>query len=202
MNPTTTREKLLLLVLPAALILGFYSFKLSGVRSRHAAAQAALVEAEKTTPKHAQFHAERKRIADLNQELAELAKQNRERDSQWRKLQEDRSSSSTVRIETIEDVTALLNRNGLKLLDEEPSEEADAGKLPISLERVATLLKKDNAEVKTQLWRVRFEGCYEDVLHAIEELNETEPLAIPVHLQMGDAKITTPTRSWTLFLWI
>ena len=72
----------------------------------------------------------------------------------------------------------------------------------MALERVATLLKDKKPEVKSQLWRVRFDGRYEDVLAALEELNETEPLAIPVHLQMGEAKISTATHRWTLFLWI
>jgi hypothetical protein len=202
MTPKTNREKLLLLVLPAALILAFYSFKLSGLRTRQAGARASLEEARKTIPTQPQFQVERKRIADLNLELADVVNQNRDRESQWRKLQEDRSTNSTLRIETIEDVTALLNRNRLELTDEEPAEENNAVKLPLALERVATLLKKNNPEVNTQLWRVRFVGRYEDVLRALEELNETEPLAIPVYLQMGEAKLSTEVRSWTLLLWI
>jgi chromosome segregation ATPase len=202
MNLATNREKLLILLLPAALILCGYSLKLSSLRTRHAGAQAALEETRKTTPQKAQFQAERKRIADLNAELAELANRNKDREAQWRKLQQDRSTNSTVRIEAIEEITALLNRNQLKLVDEEPAEGTDAGKLPASLEAVAALLKKNNPEVNTDLWRVRCVGRYEDVLHALEELNEVEPLAIPVHLQMGEAKHTTEIRSWTLFLWI
>ena len=202
MTPTTNREKMLMLILPAALILGLYSFKLSGLRTRHAGAEAARAAAQKTTPAPAQFQAERKRIAELNQELADVENQNRDWNVKWRKLQHDRSTDSTLRIEAIEDLTALLNHNRLTLIDEEPAEGNDAGKLPMALERVATLLKEKNPEVKTQLWRVRFDGRYEDVLRALEELSETEPLAIPVHLQMGEAKLSTETRHWTLYLWI
>ncbi len=61
MTPTTNREKMLMLILPAALILGLYSFKLSGLRSRHTTAETALAAAQKTTPAPAQFQAERKR---------------------------------------------------------------------------------------------------------------------------------------------
>jgi hypothetical protein len=202
MTPTTNREKMLLLILPAALILGLYSFKLSGLRARHTGAEAALAEAQKTTPTPAQFQVERKRVADLNLELADVENQNRDWLDRWHKLQDDRSTDSTLRIEAIEDLTALLNHNRLTLIDEEPAEGTDAGKLPMALEHVAKLLKEKNSEVKTQLWRVRFDGRYEDVLHALEELSETEPLAIPVHLQMSEAKLSTDTRRWTLFLWI
>ncbi len=138
----------------------------------------------------------------MNLELADIEKQNLEWAGRWRKLQDDRSTDSTLRIEAVEDLTALLNHNRLTLVDEEPAEGTEAGKLPMALERVATLLKEKNSEVKTQLWRVRFDGRYEDVLRALEELSETEPLAIPVHLQMGEAKLSTDTRRWTLFLWI
>jgi hypothetical protein len=203
MNANTNRDKLLMLILPAALIVSLYTFKLSGLRARHNGAEAAIADAQKTLPKPAQFQAERKKIGELNQELAALAGQNREQDALWRKLQEDRSSNSTLRIEAIEAITALLNRNRLHLLDEEPAEDTtNVRKLPATLDRVATLLKKNNPDVNTQLWRVRCVGRYEDVLHALEELNESEPLAIPVHLQMDEAKLSTETRSWTLFLWI
>ena len=202
MTPTTNREKMLMLILPAALILGLYGFKLSGLRTRHTGAEAALAAAQKTTPTLAQFQVERKRVADLNAELADIENQNRDWLSRWRKLQDDRSTDSTLRIEAVEDLTALLNHNRLTLIDEEPAEGTNVGKLPAALEHVATLLKEKNPEIKPQLWRVRFDGRYEDVLRALEELSETEPLAIPVHLQMDEAKLSTETRHWTLYLWI
>jgi chromosome segregation ATPase len=202
MTPTTNREKMLILVLPAAVILIMYSFKLSDLNTRHTSAQTSLAAAEQTKPTAEQFQVEHKQIADLNREMAEIENQNRDWQARWQKLQDDRSTDSTIRIEAIEDLTALLNRNHLDLIDEEPAEGNDGGKLPMALERVATLLKDKKPEVKSQLWRVRFDGRYEDVMRALEELNDTEPLAIPVHLQMGEAKISTATRRWTLYLWI
>jgi hypothetical protein len=193
---------MLMLFLPAAVILIMYSFKLSGLNTRQGSAHAALASAQQSKPTLEQFQVEQKQIADLNREVAEIENQNRDWLARWQKLQNDRSTDSTIRIEAIEDLTALLNRNDLNLIDEEPAEGNDGGKLPMALERVATLLKDKKPEVKSQLWRIRFDGRYEDVQRALKELNDTQPLAIPVHLQMSEAKISTATRRWTLYLWI
>ena len=96
----------------------------------------------------------------------------------------------------------MLNRHGLEMLDGSPAETSDTAKLPKSLEQVVKLLGDKQHEFKPQLWRVRFIGRYSDVLLALEELQEAEPLAIPIQLQMAEARLGTTTRSWTLYLWI
>ena len=65
-----------------------------------------------------QFQVEHRQIADLNREMAEIENQNKDWLARWQKLQDDRSTDSTIRIEAIEDLTALLNRNHLDLIDE------------------------------------------------------------------------------------
>ncbi|HEX4149908.1 MAG TPA: hypothetical protein VHY20_13010 [Pirellulales bacterium] len=206
MKPKTDREKLLLLALPTILILVFYAYKLSDLNGRSKAAENGLAAAKKSQPVPAQVAAQQKQIAELNQQLADAEKKTKEQETAWQKLQTARSTGTTGRVEAIERLTTLLNENKLRLRDCEPADASGGNgaqtKLPKELERVATLLAENRPELKPQLWRVRFSGSYVNVLLALESLRVSEPLAIPIHVQMGEAKLTTQERSWTLHLWI
>ncbi|HEX3657832.1 MAG TPA: hypothetical protein VHV55_18725 [Pirellulales bacterium] len=199
---TTNREKVLVLVFPAILILGVYGLKLSGIRTRLTAATASLESAKKSVPAPAAVQAEQIRIADLNRQLADVEKQTADWDQQWHELQATRAVDSHARIEAIEGLTALLNRNRLDLQEGGPAEANESARLPKELDEVIKLLAEKKTEVRPQLWRVRFTGRYADVLDALEELQTAEPLAVPVHLQMTNASLETDQRSWTLYLWI
>ena len=202
MKPTTRREKLLMLVLPAAVILGLYSFKLTGLRQRSTAAASALADAKKTRPTPEQLAVEHRRLAEVSAQAAEIETKSADWKARWQKLQHSRSADSPLRIEIIEAITALLNQNRLELIEGEPAETGDGAKLPAALDRVAAQLAENNQRPKAQLWRLEFTGRYEDVLRALDSINDTQPLAIPVHLQMEEAQLTTKLRHWTLFLWI
>jgi hypothetical protein len=202
MTPTTRREKMLMLVLPAAVILGLYGFKLAGLRQRSTAAAAGLVAAQKARPTPAQLTAEHRRLAETSAQAAEIERKSAEWKVRWQKLQRSRGADSPLRIEAIEGITALLNHNRLQLIEGQPAETGDGARLPAALDRVATQLAEKNQRPKVQLWRLEFVGSYEDVVRALDEINDTQPLAIPVHLQMQEARLTTRLRHWTLFLWI
>jgi hypothetical protein len=202
MAMTTSREKVMMVVMPAALILGIYSFKLPGFRDRMTAATASVAGAQKNLPVPAAVQAEQRRIADLNRQLGDVEKQTGEWEAQWRELQATRAVDSHARIEAIEGLTALLNRNRLELQEGGPAEANESARLPKELDEVIKLLAEKKTQVRPQLWRVRFTGRYTDVLDALEELQTAEPLAVPVHLQMTNASLETDQRSWTLYLWI
>ncbi|HEX4150032.1 MAG TPA: hypothetical protein VHY20_13630, partial [Pirellulales bacterium] len=154
MTPSTQREKMLLLVLPAAVILGLYSFKLTDLRQRHTAAAGGLVEAQKVRPTLAQTAAENRRLAEISAENAEVQKKTAEWQARWKKLQLSRSAATAPRIETVEAITRLLNHNSLQLIEGEPAETGDGARLPAALLRVATQLAEANQSPKVQLWRL------------------------------------------------
>jgi len=202
MTVTTNREKMLLLLLPAMVIAGGYSLKLSGISARLTAATAALAAAEKSVPAPAAVQAQQQRLAELNQRLAEIELQTSEWERIWGEMRASRAGNSHARIETIEGLTEVLNRNDLELQEGGPAETSESARLPKELEELVKLLAEKQASTQPQLWRVRFIGRYGDVMDALEELQTEEPLAIPVHLQMTNASLTTDLRTWTLYLWI
>ena len=127
MTPTTNREKMLMLILPAGADPGLVQLQAVGpADAAHNGRNGTWPRPERTTPAPVQFQAKHKRIADLNLELADIEKQNIDWAGRWKKLQDDRSTDSTLRIEAIEDLTALLNHNRLTLIDEEPAEGNDS----------------------------------------------------------------------------
>ncbi|HEY5313450.1 MAG TPA: hypothetical protein VIK18_13075 [Pirellulales bacterium] len=199
---TTNREKMLVLVFPAILILGVYSFKLRGFRDRLTGARNSVAAAQKSLPAPVAVQTEQRRIGELNRQLADVEKQSGDWEQQWHELQASRGVDSRARIEAIEGLTALLNRNRLALQEGGPADKGESTRLPKELEEVVKLLAEKKTEVRPQLWRVRFIGRYADVLDALEELQTAEPLVVPVHLQMTNASLATDQRSWTLYLWI
>lgn len=190
------------MVLPMAGILVVYAFKMPDIQRRWTGAEAALAAATSRTPLPAQTAAEQGRVADLNRQLADVQKQIDGENARWHELENTRKNDSLARIQTIEGVTALLNRHQLTLVDGSPAESTDAARLPKSLDRVVKLLSGKQGEFKPHVWRVRFVGHYADVMQALEELQDAQPLAIPIHLQMAEARLTTAVRGWTLYLWI
>lgn len=198
----TARDKVLAMVLPAIAIAALYALKVPDLQTRWAGAENALVTAQGRLPSPGQVAAENQKLADLNRQLAEVQKRTGEQEAQWRKLEEARKPDSLARMQTVESVTALLTRHRLSLVDGSLTEPGDAVRLPKSLEEIVKQLGEKKPELKPQLWRMRFIGRYSDVLSALEELSAAEPLAIPIHLQMAEARLTSASRSWTLYLWI
>lgn len=202
MTVSTNRDKMLLLLMPAMVIAGGYSLKLSGISARLTSATTALAAAQKSVPAPAAVQAEQQQVAELNQQLAEIEVQTGEWERLWGEMRAARAGNSHARIETIEGLTEVLNRNELELQEGGPAETSESAKLPKELEDLVKLLAEKQTNTPPQLWRVRFIGRYGDVMDALEELQTEEPLAVPVHLQMTNASLTTDLRTWTLYLWI
>ncbi len=115
-------------------------------------------------------------------------------------------------------VNELLQRHGLRLLDESPATQGGGKKLPKSMTAALARLAQDRqpapagrvqAAARAPLDNivyvrsVRFTGRFADVLAAVRELSQApNPFGVPVTLSMDEANSQTEDRRWTLLVWM
>jgi hypothetical protein len=141
-------------------------------------------------------------LARNQSELAEIKQEHEVWTARWEQLRQDRTGMSNERVAEIERVTQLLDRTGLELVSDAPGDENRQQQLPPDLEQAIKLLGRGTTNFKPQLWRIRFQGRYTDVVAALTELEEQCPLAVPVQLSMTEATVDSPVRNWTMLLWL
>jgi hypothetical protein len=214
MTPKSTRERVLLVVLPALLIVLLYGAKLHGILDRRTAAAAAAEQAAAKAPPMQVFAATRKQMDELNAQVREVQTAQQKIDAQWESLRASRRPDSNRRVQAIAHVTAVLADCSLNVRDAGPEDKQQDVKLPMVLERVRKQLAGSptpgtatNAAANVPLpdaplFRVRFEGRYVDVVRALDRLAKDEPLIVPLRLSMADAPLEGAERSWTLWLWM
>ena len=199
----TPRERVLLLALPVAVVLGGYAAWYSVTqRPKRAAVERAFHEAEakRVTPAQEEFQkadalqarkaletvqAEKVR---LNGEIAALRRH---------------PASLPRRMQSLCAFTTLLDRHRLQLLEENSSSEG-LQRLPKSLtEALARIDSPTQKGAGGELRRYKITGTFANLMQAIEALaaDESSP-GIPVSLAMDEPDGSTANRVWTLLIWM
>ncbi|HWA98384.1 MAG TPA: hypothetical protein VG713_07825 [Pirellulales bacterium] len=198
---SATRERLLMMILPATLIaLAWFGYARPTKRLEEVTKE--LATAQATEPKPADFAIVQTKIAASKRELESVQKDHQEWLARWQSLQQERSTDSTSRVANIEVVTQLVDRFGLQLVGDSPSATATPQSLPPALDEAAKRLSKNAGSVKPQFWSLQFRGRYANVMEALAELPNECPLAIPVQLTMDGPGDESGIRDWTLVLWL
>lgn len=195
----TMRERLLVMLLPAFVIVAVYGwFVLGGVNAERerVAAQLAEVSADPVAEPE---------IAAAQRELRAAVSQ---REALREELESKRAVLDRVTARfgsagdpaaEIANLTNLLGRYGLRTIREGP--ETGSGM------RVSEQLKRIERELGRTgggrvLWSVDFAGTYAEVRAALEALPDRAPGLVPVALSMEEGDLTTPTRVWRLVVWV
>ncbi len=207
MKPTA-RDKVLLAILPGILIIAIYGLLLSSVpMDEYKAAKKAYDNAVKNMPSHTAILEQETKLDGLKKKMKVLKAESDELQDMVDGMR-DRLAQSQDSTETVAQLTDLLNRNGLILLDEGP--ESGSGEHASQLAGIMNKLSQSIATAsdtgKNQrgptLWKVRFIGRYIDVIAALHEINESDTLIIPVSIAMEEVRGEGTIRSWTLFVWV
>lgn len=187
----TARERLLLLVLPGAVVLAIYSLFVNG--SHIGALTKANQQLEKlrgqssTLPMSAATLASevqrmKTELADVQRKLAAFT---------------EGGSDAMQRSEAVVMVGALLRKHGMVVVEEGPSNKQAS---VTSTARTTASKQAINTNADS-VWQVRFLGTWNGVQATLEELPDFEGSAcLPLSLSMAEPQTPSPVREWTLRL--
>ena len=200
---SSTREKLVLTLLPAALIVACYAWlgSVTGKTKLLLGLQQEVAKAETMAPTPTQLQMQERQLASLTGEINRQMLLQQDSRQAWEALVA-KCASAEQRNERIEKLTGLLKRHNLSLLDDAEADGGKDGRLSPMLENIGKLLAETPKKQKPQLRHLHFEGNYLNVKSVLQELSQGELLAIPVGLTMKQMKNSEDRREWTLLVWI
>lgn len=202
MKPSSTRERILLILAPSILVIAVYSWFLYPRRTLEQATRG-LEAVRKDEPSFTDFKEREFQVQQLNADLktaqAALATLQTRREEVLRQ----RSTGSETQLSAVRELTELLVSHRMHLLDEGPLDEKISATFPEPLQAAERQLLGKNADASPRtLWKLRFYGRYADVLAVTRWLAEQDHQAIPVQLVMEEAHPDSAWRTWTLVVWI
>lgn len=196
----SSRDRFVMLVLPALAIFIFYSYvltkkpnaRLKLLTTQLAAAQAARPSNEAIAQQQAAKLSGSTRLTQTRHELEPI----REALSQQMDSWQDRGR----RLQANDDLAVLWRRHSLTLIEQSYASTNEVGMTPL-VERLQqqtrTLLNREFGPV---LWEVRLEGGFHGIRNALEEISTSDLPVIPVSLEMQNKPQTT-IKLWTVRLW-
>lgn len=197
MTKPSRRERWLLAVLPGALIVLVYGwFVAPGLREADREAQAALAKlSTQQGASHDMAHLHRDLKAQRDQ-LAQLNQQKRLLEARLQDLKADVADSDGGRLASTASLTALLKDHGLLTIAEGP-QQSTAQELPVAVQRVS-----ETSNRLPILWHLDVTGSFAQMRSALEAIAATPHGPVPLSLTMEPTISQTPTRRWTLVVWL
>lgn len=195
-SKTTHRERILVTVLPAALVLALYAFLFAmPAQKRH---QAALTEYQS-----ARLIAVDESVAEQARENLELARSGLERLKEQVRLDRDQISflakqwsNGEARLSTVQQVTELLQQFNLSIIRQEFEEEPTLSKYLQNLEDIVQQHSSDEGVL--EYWQIELAGGYPDMLKFLNEIKTSGLRTFPVTLTMKASETRDGIHTWTL----
>jgi len=199
----TDREKIILTLLPLALILGGYAWWFNMFeRHKLAKVQGEYDQAAKAAVRPIDVMNRKADVLGLEGEIEILTSENRELEQRVEQVCGTLTGAQR-RMRAIDELTVLFDRHRLAIVEECPADQGKHKELPTSMAEATSRLM---GSAKGRAGRVRcvhFAGRYADVLAALEEIAADEtPAAIPVGLTMSEGDVAAELRKWTLLVWM
>jgi cell division protein FtsB len=201
----SSREKLLVLLLPLVAVLGSYAWwfnmvqrpRLAKLQKDYAAAVAGAVQPMTVLEQRAELAKTQREVAALEQRRSDLQRQAHELSCSYLDPQQRH------RVE--EQLTAVFRRHRLRLIEEAPAGKGEAGKLPKTLTDAVSRLGPAATSSSEHVRTFKLSGSFLDLLHAVRDLSasETAP-GVPIGVSMDEVDQEWPSESrvWTLLVWM
>ena len=198
----TDREKVIVLLLPAAVVLGAYAWYFAySLRPKVNEARAAYKSAVAGQVHPGQLQQERAALDEARKELARMTAAHAQLKREAATLA-GQLNNPGVRLEAVAQLTTLLQRHRLRLIDDS-AEAQGANKLPQALRDSVARLGSDGNAFNAQIRCLQLAGSYRDLLGAVAELaSQADSPAVPVALNMADVDPDVEERVWTLWVWM
>ncbi|TVP99682.1 MAG: hypothetical protein EA381_09330 [Planctomycetaceae bacterium] len=198
MNSGSTRERMLLVCLPAVMIVAVYGW-LIYPRQQLEQAEVALRTARAAEPSLMAFAEKKIEVRQLDDQLKAADEANAQLLARRRELLGRGHGGPSLAV--IQDLTQQMTVHNLRLLDQGNAGGEEAF-LPESLRNAITELTEGSAKRDSVFWRFEFFGRYADVLRLIRQMDRDDHPAIPVQLLMEELAGDSDWRSWSLVVWI
>lgn len=200
----TERDKILSLIIPAALVIAVYGFWFnSSKQGELSRLRKAVADAKRAAPPEEDLLRQRARLGKTKYLL-----DSREQELAKKKQYWDEAAGCfdpATRTRRLERLNRVLVRHGLHLVKDSPvggGQNLPEGRISPALQAFAKELAKPDGKRTPSLWWIRLEGRYPDVLAALKHLAEGEPLAVPIGLSMKANGIGAPVQEWMLLVWM
>ncbi len=189
MTPRSLREKWMLALLPAILILLIgWSFFLDPAAHQVEVLRAKVEKMGALSTRQAQVAQVKVECAALQKSLAAR------RDAQ------SRQNFRFDRNRALQQVSKLCALQGLSL--NATSADTTSARLPPSLQDAAQATNTDEGATPPQFWRLELNGSYDAVVGLLDGLQDTAPLIVPLSLSMETGKTERQPAKWVLTLWL
>jgi hypothetical protein len=197
------RERLVVLWLPLALILGGYTWWFNLVqRPRINQVEKVYREIAAKPVSAAEVLTFQARVTQLTHELDALAQQKSRLQAEAAEIT-GRVVDPRKRILAEQQLSDLFRQHGLQVLEQGPAKQAGDLKLPKAVTDALGRFGEVNREKLGQVLCWRLAGRFADVRTAVQELARQEaPPGIAIGLIMAEADVTVSGRQWTLFVWM
>ncbi|MBL8797620.1 MAG: hypothetical protein JNM56_27215 [Planctomycetia bacterium] len=197
---SSPRDKVLAMILPALLTglcyLYFYYYPAQQTLNKQ---HDALLNLRRNAPNvRMQLLQKQQKLAEAEAELKAVNDEYAQVEARWKALAGG-PSSERLPAEKIEQLTALLIRNGMTVLECKPAQGEGQANVPPALQAVAKRIGEQTGGKPAQ-YRLRVAGSYLGLLRVLERVNEREPVAIPISLSMKEHE--EGYREWVLVVWI
>jgi hypothetical protein len=201
---TSSREKVLILLLPSLVVVIVFAYFFSVPHYRMVAGlEKSIKVAEAAVPSDVQVQVKLQQVASLRQDVDRLAKEEKSLVKTW---DDAAALSAASRSDRLTRLLALLTRHDIHVIHHGPfdggSTEIKDLKLSASQERLLKVLSEQGAKQPPQPRRLHLAGRYGDVARALEALSSGETLAIPMGVILKVGEPAQPVREWWVFLWI
>ena len=200
MKPKTTRERWMLVLIPAALVLIVYAFFIRGPLMSRLDTVSSEADRLRSEPISLQGNAE------LRAERDELTHEERQIDARIAELRgapllPAGFGRSANRSAAIREITGLMERHRLRLNDQGQVQLAEAG-APNSFEELITNTRSmREPDAEPTYWRFRFTGRYQDAYGMLKDLAASGQPVVPVSIRMERIPGSSHLR-WDLVVWM
>lgn len=206
---TSSRDKVLMVILPALIILMIYGVFVGTNRHKMLASlTVAVAKASESQPSQAQLQSQQRKQSETQRELTKVQAELKSWDDRWHAVAGP-CLAHGLRSDRQNKLLTLLQEHHVHVKVHGPSdstahEQKTNMKLSAMQERLVKLMAERGGEQKPHLWRLQVEGGYRDVTRALRVLSTAsgELVAIPLSLAMHEPMGRGSVRSWSILVWI
>lgn len=193
---SSSREKLLVSLLPAAVVLALYAFLFA--LPAQSSYQKKLVELEKARRTSVDESA-----AELSRSHLELARNGLKRLNEQVRSDRDQIailgkqwSSGDARLPAVQQVTELLDQFRLSIVSQDFEKEPVLSEYLKDLE--TTVKKYSVGEENLEYWQIELAGSYMDMMKFLQEIKTSGMRAFPVTISMKASETGDGIHTWTV----
>lgn len=206
MKIASSRERWLLILLPAGLVVAGYAWGfMADLQDSVNATEKELSAAIENAVPLSEVAAEQIRLNELVEEERELAEEKRELEVELSRLAGGfGAAAGSGRTQAMQDLSRLFELHGMTIVNETPSVGRD--QMPKSLANAISRLEAFDTDADSKatvrMWRIQMVGRYTDLQRALTSMAQGGATAIPVSLSMAESQNRSSLRTWTLVVWL